>query len=398
MPINSFAIGYAQQTITPSLDRTVYLAGFGQNRVAQDVHDDLYVRAVAMALRDTRVVLAALDLLGLSRIHCQEIERRVNERVPGVRLILACTHTHHGPDTLGLWGPDAATSGTDPEYLAGLKRKVVDTVVTALGCLQPVRLRCASVRVPGVAKNARDPHILDDELTCAQFCHPEHGAALATVLIFPCHPEVLWEHNPHITSDYPGFLRHQVEVRTGSPCLFFAGALGGMMTPDVQDHSFAEAETMGGTLAQAGLDALEGTEAVDVEVLERDSREFAMPMSNPLFRMAMEGGLSPNLLTGEGLVVSEANLVKIGPVWLAGVPGELLPKLGLALKTDLRQAGAQVAGVVGLANDELGYILPKQDYVYPDNPFEPGDHYEETMSIGPEAGPRLLSTVRAMLG
>ena len=29
MLTNRFAIGYAQQTITPSLDRTVYLAGFG---------------------------------------------------------------------------------------------------------------------------------------------------------------------------------------------------------------------------------------------------------------------------------------------------------------------------------------------------------------------------------
>jgi hypothetical protein len=398
LPTDHFAIGYAQQAITPSLDRRVYLAGFGQNRVARDVHDDLYVRAVAMALGDTRVILAALDLLGLSRIHCQEIERRVNERVPGVRLILACTHTHHAPDTIGLWGPDAATSGTDREYLAGLKSKIVDTIVTALGCLQPARLRSASVRVPGVAKNARDPHILDDELTCAQFCHAEHGAVLATVLIFPCHPEVLWEHNPHITSDYPGFLRHQVETLTGSPCLFLAGALGGMMTPDVQDHSFAEAEAMGSALAQAGHDALKGTEAVDVEVLEQDLREFAIPMSNPLFRMAMEGGLLSKPLTGDGLVISEASLVKIGPVWLAGVPGELLPKLGLALKADLHRAGAHVAGVVGLVNDELGYILPQEDYAYPDDPFDPGDHYEETISIGPETGPRLLATLRAMLG
>ena len=76
---------------------------------------------------------------------------------------------------------------------------------------------------------------------------------------------------------------------------------------------------------------------------------------------------------------------------------DLLPKLGLAMKTDLRRAGALVAGVIGLANDELGYILPQEDYVYPEEPFNPGAHYEETMSIGPETGPRLLAAVRAML-
>ena len=397
MIAHHFTVGYAQQTITPSLGRAVYLAGFGQNRLAQAVHDDLYVRALAMAFKGTRVVLAALDLLGLSRSHCREIDRRVNERAPDTRLILACTHTHHGPDTLGLWGPDTATPGIDPDYLASLKDKVVDTVLAALGQLQPAWLRSTSVCVPGVAKNARDPHIIDDELTCVQFCHPQRGAALASALIFPCHPEVLWEHNPHVTSDYPGFLRREVEAETGAPSLFFAGALGGMMTPDVEDHSFAEAETMGHALARAALDALRGVEATTVETLEHAGREFAIPMANPLFRLAMEGGLLPRALSDEGTVVTEANLLKIGPVWLAGVPGELLPRLGLALKADLRRAGAQVAGVIGLANDELGYILPKEDYVYPDDPFDPGDHYEETMSVGPEAGPRLLSTLRAIL-
>ncbi len=90
-------------------------------------------------------------------------------------------------------------------------------------------------------------------------------------------------------------------------------------------------------------------------------------------------------------------MLKIGPAWLLTVPGELLPKLGLAWQDDLRQAGATVAAIIGLANDELGYILPEADYIYPENPFEPGDHYEETMSIGPEAGPRLLAAVQKML-
>jgi hypothetical protein len=391
-------VGYAQQAITPSLERAVYLAGFGQNRVAQSVHDDLYVRALALESDGTRLVLAALDLVGLPRHHCQQVEQRVNERAPGTRLILASTHTHHGPDTIGLWGPDMTTSGVGAGYMASLKDKTVDTVVAALGVMQPARLRAASVRVPGVAKNARDPHVVDDELTCVQFCCAGKYPVV-TLLDFPCHPEVLWEHNPHVTSDYPGFLRREIEAETGAPSLFFAGALGGMMTPDVQEHSFEEAESMGHALAQAALDALQGRNQAFSEKpgFSFASREFTVPMANPLFRMAMEAGLLPNVLTGEGVVVTEANLVKIGPLWLASVPGELLPKLGLAMKANLQRAGAQVAGVIGLANDELGYILPQEDYVYPEDPFNPGAHYEETMSIGPETGPRLLVAVRTML-
>jgi hypothetical protein len=75
-----------------------------------------------------------------------------------------------------------------------------------------------------------------------------------------------------------------------------------------------------------------------------------------------------------------------------------LPKMGLAFKAEMRRAGAGIAAVAGLTNDELGYILPQEDFVYPQNPFDPGEHYEETMSIGPEAGPRLAATVRHLWG
>jgi len=90
-------------------------------------------------------------------------------------------------------------------------------------------------------------------------------------------------------------------------------------------------------------------------------------------------------------------LVKIGDVWFASVPGELLPKLGLVLKTDMIKAGAKIAGVIGLANDELGYILPGEDFKYPFNPFSPGKHYEETNSVGKEIGPRVIEAVRSLL-
>jgi len=120
-------------------------------------------------------------------------------------------------------------------------------------------------------------------------------------------------------------------------------------------------------------------------------------MTNPLFRMAMGAGLLPDLLDKDGEITTEANLIKLGPAWLFGVPGELLPRLGLSFKAEMREAGAAVPAVIGLTNDELGYILPQDAFVYPEDPFGPGDHYEETMSIGPEAGPRLRAALRALL-
>jgi hypothetical protein len=390
-------IGCAQEIITPSLERTVYLAGFDHNRRAQSVHDDLYVRALALVYGETRVVVAALDLIGLGRRHCQEVERRVNDAKPGTRTLLSCTHTHHGPDTIGFWGPDTITSGVDPLYLESLKDKVVRAALMALGRIKPATLRATSVQVAGLAKNARDPDILDEELSCLQFYCPDRDVPLVTWLIFPCHPEVLWDQNPHITSDYIFSLRRVVEAETSAPCLAMVGAIGGMMTPDVEEHSFAEAEHMGRTLAHAALEVLDGVPAAPVRRLAHIRQEYTIPMTNPLFLLAMENGLLPDLLTDKGAVSTQANLLQVGPAWLFGVPGELLPHLGLAFKEKMRENGAGVPAIVGLTDDELGYILPQEVYVYPDDPFEPGEHYEETMSIGPQAGPRLNAALVALL-
>lgn len=387
-------IGFARQTITPSLERPVYLAGFGQNRPAQSVHDDLWACALALEVGPQRVVLAALDLIGLPRMHVLEIEQRLAEFAPGTGLLLACTHNHDGPDTIGLWGPDSSTPGTDPQYLAWLKERVLETLRAALEGLQPARMRVAATRVPGVARNARDPHIVDDELTALQFLQPEQGDVLATAMIFPCHPEVMWEHNQAISADYPGFLRRRVEEATGAPCIFFVGALGGMMTPDTDEHTFAEAERIGKTVAEAGIRALSAGRDISPDHLVHRRREVPVPMTNPLFHMAMAAGLLPSVPLVDGQVVTEVNLLQVGPVWLAGAPGELLPGPGLELKASLHRAGAEVAGVIGLVNDEVGYILPQEDFVYPEDPFQPGSHYEETMSLGPETAPRLLAALK----
>jgi hypothetical protein len=395
-------LGYAQIEITPALDRPVYLAGFGQNRCAESIHDPLYARMLAISDGATTLVLCALDLIGVFQSDVRDIIQGVRQiceffETSKISIILASTHTHHGPDTMGLWGLDDRTRGVDPLYLADLKDKIIQTIQRSLVLdFEVAAVKSGAVRVPGVAKNARDPEIVDDELTVLQFLDAD-GRPLSTLFDFPCHPEVLWEHNPHITSDYPASLRRAVEAETGAPCIFFSGALGGMMTPDVQDHSFAEAEAMGLTLAHAGLSLLRESDGASPSTLLFKHREFSAKLQNPLFKIAIRRDLLPEPRDSHGRVTSETNLIQIGDCWLVTVPGELLPKLGLEIKHKLRNAGATVTGIIGLANDELGYILPKQNYRYPLNPLNPKDHYEETMSISKEIGPRLMEAVDRML-
>jgi hypothetical protein len=393
-------IGYAQNVITPSLDKPVFLAGFGNNRRAETIHDDLYVRALTMQTEQTTLVLVALDLIGFFHPDVQDVIKtlKVSEtfRVLNPQVVIASTHTHHGPDTMGLWGPDDKTRGVDEEYLADIKNKIVDAILASFSDLKPASVKWTSVPAAGLAKNARNPEIVDDELTLAQFTTGD-GRPLISLFDFPCHPEVLFEHNPHITSDYVGYLRDEVEKQTGAPCIFFAGGLGGMMTPDVKDHSFEEAEFMGKQLAEVGLKALGTVDSGQCEVVSLEKRGLAAKLTNPLYKVAFWRKLLPDIRNKKGQIETEVNLIKIGGLWLATVPGELLPKLGLRVKAQLLEAGAGVAGVVGLANDEVGYILPEEDFKYPWNPFKPGAHYEETNSIGKEIAPKVMDALKELI-
>jgi hypothetical protein len=394
-------IGTARTVITPSLDRPVYLAGFAQNRLATAVHDDLFVCALALSTPERTMVLCSLDLIGFSRSAVQEIIQRVHAKYSpagSLDILIASLHPHDGPDTIGLWGPDDRTSGVDARYLSEVKDKTEATILSALASMTRAApaMKSVCLRIPGLARNARNPEILDEELSALQF-QDENGTPLANLFDFPCHPEVLWEYNTQVSADYVGTLRQAVEAGSGAPCIFFVGALGGMMTPDVKEHTFAEAERIGRALADAGLQALERAGSVPLAGISIQKKEIHVKLTNILYKLAFQRKLLPDIRDRQGKIASEVNLLKIGPAWLAAIPGELLPSLGLKLKQEMKAAGAGTAGIICLANDELGYILPAEDFKFPLNPFKPGKHYEETNSIGRNIGPVVVEAIEELL-
>ena len=87
-----------------------------------------------------------------------------------------------------------------------------------------------------------------------------------------------------------------------------------------------------------------------------------------------------------GRLPTEIFLVRLGGAELLSVPGELLPELSFEILARMRGSPALI---VGLANDEIGYIIPAYD-------FRTGE-YEESMSLGPAAGPIIVEQAWRML-
>ncbi|RME26016.1 MAG: hypothetical protein D6798_07605 [Deltaproteobacteria bacterium] len=229
----------------------------------------------------------------------------------------------------------------------------------------------------------------------------------------------------------------------GGLCLFVNGTVGGLMTPlgvtvtdddgvDWSGDNFDKADAIGRVVGGLALDALDAADDVADPDLRFRSTRFLMPVENFAFQALFLIGIFDRQLhdydpdqeiseTNLPKVETRIDLVEVGPLSMLTVPGELAPEVAIGgydgshVNTtedelidpdnenppDLSQAPPgpylkdRMDGVenwiIGLGNDELGYLIPAYDYKLSETaPYleeAPGDHYEETNSIGPSATP-----------
>jgi hypothetical protein len=394
--------GAAVRRITPDLDAgPAYLAGFQADRPATGVHDHLHVRAMALRAGESGdaspFLLAVCDLIGLLHADVLAIRRAAAPHgLDASALVVACTHVHSGPDTIGLWGRSRLRSGVDPDYLAYVQAQVVDALAEAVEGLRPAHLRAGKAQMAAWLKNARDAEIVDRELSALQATDDE-GQPIFTLINLACHPEVMFGENTQITADYAGAACRAVEALVGGTAVFASADIGGMMTPNVAraERTFETVERMGRDVAATALSALADGEPLDPATMRFLRRDVRLPLDNPLFKFGITIGVLPRLGRGpDGWLSTQVSLLDLGPARLVTVPGELLPEPGMHLRQAL---GVPYRFLIGLADDELGYLLPSHAFVFPRVPFRPGDHYEETMSVSRYATPLLAEAWLALL-
>ena len=94
-----FEAGAAQSVITPQLlpPHALYLAGFGHNRLATAVHDDLYARCLAIGIAPQTLVICSADLIGLFYDDVLAIRRAFQQKTPSASflIVLPLTPTPH---------------------------------------------------------------------------------------------------------------------------------------------------------------------------------------------------------------------------------------------------------------------------------------------------------------
>jgi hypothetical protein len=260
------------------------------------------------------------------------------------------------------------------------------------------------------------------------------------------HPETVWSKGTEITADFPGYLRDALENGVqhsgailepgiGGIHVYINGAVGGLMsTPgtvtvrdpylnqDFKEPTHEKARALGRQLAHRIIERLDSQtnnpstlQATNPAISIR-ARTIEVPLANKLYVLAPMMGLVDRGQVHSKRLRSEVALVRIGDATVACIPGEIYPEIvngGIEKSpggdfqiepVEVPPIRAMMPGKVkfifGLANDEIGYIIPKSEWDHK-KPYLYGAKkkpYGEINSCGPEVGPKIHAAMRELCG
>ena len=425
----------------------VWMAGFQNKRAAQGIKDDLMSVAVVIDDGQTRIGIISADTIGLMR----KFVLSVREDVPtewGLDYIMVhATHNHEGPDTQGLWGPSFLNSGVNDVYMKRLKKDFISTLKMAIDNLETAEMSFALIPTNPLTpiKDKRKPIVIDDDIRAILFNRPD-GSIIGSLINFGIHVELAWDKNLDITSDVAGYLRRGishgiyydeklVKPGLGGTTLWLTGNIGGLMTSGPTDPiydpvmkkmitkpSHAKARAYGYSLANSVIDAFQAGEfkTSHKPTLSVQSLEIELGIENLILSFATLLGiidadtkfsLRPPLIR----YLSEVAFIQMGDVSITGIPGELYPEIAVGGIENPKGADFVIAPkevpdlrsqfpdklnlMVNLANDSIGYIIPKSEWDE-DAPWIYGENeetYGEVVSLGPDTATVIHKNVMMLI-
>lgn len=419
-----------------------WIAGFSQKRAANGVHDNVWARAVVFDDGKTRLAAVSLDAIGFSHEDIVDIRMQIPANLKIDYTLISSTHTHESNDLIGIWGESIFKSGVNKEHLKYVKSQTVNAIIQATKGLRPAKLQF-SQDLTGAEKllmDTRKPTVLDAGMRFIQAIDTKNDSTLGVIVFWGNHPETLWSDNLFISSDFPHYLREYIEngvynngelimPGVGGTAVYFSGAVGGLMTTRgsmaindpfsdtvYTEPNFDKLKAQGQQLALLSLKAMANPDSiVEKATIAIRAKTIELPLANNTFKLAAAIGLLNKGMTGWFRARTEISAFTIGPASFISVPGEIYPEIvngGIEFPKgqDFDTAPIEIPPlrnlmpgkykfVIGLANDEIGYIIPKSEWDV-EAPFMYGNkkpQYGEGNSFGPETAPIIHSRLKQIL-
>ena len=225
--------GSATSNITPPLG-TAIPGGF-RPRYAQNVHDELFAKALVIENEATRIALVTCDLIAVTQKMVDLAKQRIADRcnIAPEHVMVNATHTHTAVAVANLLGVDE-----DNEYTDWVPLKIADAVELALLRQAPARIGFASVSENRITFNRRwymkdgtvrmNPGIehpdlvqptgpIDPELAM-MYVETEGGTPISAVANFSLH-YIGTDNGSTLSADYFGHFDRLMQRYLGETCI-----------------------------------------------------------------------------------------------------------------------------------------------------------------------------------
>ncbi len=411
--------GVGKTDITPPLGTP--LRGYYNERLASNVHDPLFARALVIKDGKNTLVLVIVDNVDVAPMGFKAARERIQKdwNIPASNIVISATHTHTGPE---YWD----------EYEKMLAVKIHDAVKIAMQNLQPVVIKSGLGKEEDVSFHRRylmkdgtvkfNPGVLNPDIVRPMgpidpdvgilYFETLCGKPVAVLVNFAMHLDTVG--GTEISEDYPYYIGKVLKkILGGQTMVFFGlGTCGNINHINVKSpetlKGFGRSERIGYALAASVIKQLPALEQDSITSLKSGSETLYLKIPEYTKKQIEEARINSKKKTDhesstpeirEAMKIlkiekrkgkpieAEVQVFGMGDIGIVALPGEIFVELGLEIK---RRSPFRHTFILTLSNNSIGYI-PNADA------FQYGAYEVEVSRIIPGEGERLVESAVRLL-
>lgn len=277
-------IGVGREIITPKIG--TLLVGYRPDVESKSINDDLTVTTLMLEYGEVQAMIITVTVCEIADVLITELRKKISSEtgITGNHIIIGATHTHSGPDTMGIpgWG------GINWEYVNEiLIPQTVKAAKTAFESSQPAKMGIGTTQSDiGVNRREIDRYgnihlgrnpwgLYDPTLTVLSFKTLD-DKPLFNLIHYSCHGTAAGM-NHEISRDWSGPMIDRLEQQSGAMTAFINGAegdVGPRLSNGTTTGDITHVRELGAKAAFAAINAYRGIKDyrtdIDLKVMVKD--------------------------------------------------------------------------------------------------------------------------------
>lgn len=459
-PGAKWSVGYSSVSIVPDdiLERPYFTAGYFNNYLGKNpitgVLDDQCFRAVCVddGSGNGTAVFISLDGFALTNANVRKLRARLADFIEDNNIIsvnITLTHSHYCIDTSGLGvsllpfvgqnllaglkGSSEPLNSTDEVFMEILFSRGAQAVKDAYNSMKPGKLYYRATDISDMIGDKQSPTVFDPNINTLRFVPDDSRANEIWLVNAGVHPTSFPRESTLVSAEFPYAVVKYAKELAGADVAFYQGAIN-EISKNTSTVPLEDGATTFDMVQAYGKQLVQRVMAPDSETqiepyLNITHAEIFMNIENPILMAAAKlqiinsACVSTTGRLQDALLVTELGYCEFGSkLAIALVPGELAPEMAFGgaktaadswngtdwLYPSMEDLAGRKLIVFGLTNDEIGYILPDNDFattladalggMLGRDFFGPqNSHYPEMLSLSPHTGSLIMDYYTAML-